>query len=208
MGNSSGKNKSIHFSKQFQKRNQKLSATKLPLEASQAVYKWCWLSSMMSSCIFYIQSISYIFVLGIRYIHIYIYIYSIYYSWVDKIKLSCYTLLQVSWDSNLQAYTMFIYLKRQIKLTFSTIIQDKLYVWINIACSVNLFIKLIQMSTIVNKFRFFIQEIFIINKFDNPQLFYKAELTNNWTGIFTHLLMLLSIWWRNWCYCVLIAWSI
>ena len=206
MGNSSGKNKSIHFSKQFQKRNQKLSATKLPLEASQAVYKWCWLSSMMSSCIFYIQSISYIFVLGIRYIHIYI--YRIYYSWVDKIKLSCYTLLQVSWDSNLQAYTMFIYLKRQIKLTFSTIIQDKLYVWINIACSVNLFIKLIQMSTIVNKFRFFIQEIFIINKFDNPQLFYKAELTNNWTGIFTHLLMLLSIWWRNWCYCVLIAWSI
>ena len=35
------------------------------------------------------------------------------------------------------------------------------------------------MSTIVNKFRFFVQEIFIINKLDNPQLFYKAELTNN-----------------------------
>ena len=30
------------------------------------------------------------------------------------------------------------------------------------------------MSTFVNKFRFFIQEIFIINKFDNPQLFHKA----------------------------------
>ena len=41
---------------------------------------------------------------------------------VGKIKLSCYTLLQVSCNSNFQAYTMLIYLKRQIKLTFSTII--------------------------------------------------------------------------------------
>ena len=41
------------------------------------------------------------------------------------IKPSHYSLLQVSCDSNLQAYTMFIYLKRQIKLTFRTIIQDK-----------------------------------------------------------------------------------
>ena len=49
-------------------------------------------------------------------------------------------LLQVSCDSNLHAYTMFIYLKRQIKLTFSTIIQDKC-VWENITCSLHLLIK-------------------------------------------------------------------
>ena len=30
------------------------------------------------------------------------------------------------------------------------------------------------MSTFVKKFRFFIQKIFIINKFDNPQFFCKA----------------------------------
>ena len=30
------------------------------------------------------------------------------------------------------------------------------------------------MSTFVNKFRFFIQEIFIIKKFDNPQFFCNA----------------------------------
>ena len=34
-------------------------------------------------------------------------------------------LLQVSCNSNLQAYTMFIDLKIQIKLTFSTIIPEK-----------------------------------------------------------------------------------
>ena len=53
-------NKWIHFSEQFQKRNQKLGVTKLPLQALQAIYKCCYFSSMMSSYIFYIQSISFI----------------------------------------------------------------------------------------------------------------------------------------------------
>ena len=90
---------------------------------------------------------------------------------------SFYTLLQVSCDSNLQAYAMFIYLKRQIKLTSSTKIQEertndmfeKYYLFFTFVNK-----KLIQMSTFVNKFRFFIYEIFIISKFDNPQLFGKA----------------------------------
>ena len=47
------------------------------------------------------------------------------------------------------------------------------------------------MSTFVSKFIFFIQKIFI-NKCDNPQLFCKAWLRNNWTGISTHF----------WCYWV------
>ena len=42
LGNCCGKNKWIHFSKQFQKGNQKLSTTKLPWQVSQALYKWCW----------------------------------------------------------------------------------------------------------------------------------------------------------------------
>ena len=41
----------------FQKGNQKLSTTKLPLQASEAVYKWCLFSPIISSCICYIQSI-------------------------------------------------------------------------------------------------------------------------------------------------------
>ena len=43
-------------------------------------------------------------------------------------KLTSYTvlpLLQVSCDNNLQAYTMFIYLKREIMLVLSIIIKDK-----------------------------------------------------------------------------------
>ena len=56
--NRSGENKSIYFSKQFQKRNQELGMTKLPLQASQETCKWCWFSSMMSSCIFNIRSIN------------------------------------------------------------------------------------------------------------------------------------------------------
>ena len=59
LGNRSGKNKCIHFSKQFQKGNRILSTTKLPLQASQVNYKWCWFSSMMSTCTFYIQSNSF-----------------------------------------------------------------------------------------------------------------------------------------------------
>ena len=43
---------------------------------------------------------------------------------MGKITLSYYTLLQVSCDRNLEAYTMLIYLKRN-KVTFSTIIQTK-----------------------------------------------------------------------------------
>ena len=58
-----GENKRIHFPKQFQKRNKKLGTTKLLLQASQATYKWCWFSFMMSSCIFYIQGISFIILL-------------------------------------------------------------------------------------------------------------------------------------------------
>ena len=48
LGNSSEKNKWIQFSNQIQKRNQKLGTTKLPSEALQAIYKWCWFSSVMS----------------------------------------------------------------------------------------------------------------------------------------------------------------
>ena len=44
---------------------------------------------------------------------------------IGQDKLSYYKLLLASCDSSLQAYIMFIYLKRQIKLTFSTIIQEK-----------------------------------------------------------------------------------
>ena len=57
LGNRSDTNKRIHYSKQFQKKNQKLCTTELPLEASQAMYKWCWYSSIMSIYIFYIQGI-------------------------------------------------------------------------------------------------------------------------------------------------------
>ena len=63
LGHHSGKNKLIHFSKQFQKRNQKLCTTKLPLRALQPIYKWYLFSSMMSSCISCIQSISFIILL-------------------------------------------------------------------------------------------------------------------------------------------------
>ena len=58
--NRSGKHKWINFSKQFQKRNQKLGATKFQLQALQAVYKWLSSSSMMSSCIFHIQTVRFI----------------------------------------------------------------------------------------------------------------------------------------------------
>ena len=44
-------------------KNQKLGTTKLPLQASQAIYTQYWFSSMMSSCIFYIQSIGFIVLL-------------------------------------------------------------------------------------------------------------------------------------------------
>ena len=63
LGNRSGKNKWNHFSKHFQKINQELGTTKFPLQASQVTYKLCWFSSMMSSCIFYIQSVSFIILL-------------------------------------------------------------------------------------------------------------------------------------------------
>ena len=43
------------------------------------------------------------------------------------------------------------------------------------------------------KFRFFIQNIFVINKFDNRQFFIKVQLTNNSAGISTHFLRPLSI---------------
>ena len=56
---------------------------------------------------------------------------------LGKIKLSHYLLLQVSCVSNLQVYTMFIYLKRQLKLTFRTIIQDKQNIWANITCNLH-----------------------------------------------------------------------
>ena len=78
LGNRSCKNKWIHFSKQFQKRYKKLGTKKLPSEASQPIYKWCWFSSMMPSCIFYIQSISYILIVDVSIIYIYIYIIYIY----------------------------------------------------------------------------------------------------------------------------------
>ena len=55
-------------------------------------------------------------------------------------RLSYYTLLKVSCDSNRQSYTMFIYLKK--KLTFSTIIQDKQNIQTNITCSLHLLIKI------------------------------------------------------------------
>ena len=58
--NRSGKHKWINFSKHFQKRNQKLDATKFQLHALQAIHKWCCFSYMMSSCIFYIQTIRFI----------------------------------------------------------------------------------------------------------------------------------------------------
>ena len=57
LGNRSDINKQIHYSKQFQKRNQKLRTTKLPLEPSHVMYKWRWYSSIMSIYIFYIQVI-------------------------------------------------------------------------------------------------------------------------------------------------------
>ena len=40
--------------------NEKLGTTKLPLEALKAIHEWCWLSSMLSSCIFYIQTVYFI----------------------------------------------------------------------------------------------------------------------------------------------------
>ena len=47
----------------LEKRNQKLGTTKLSLQASQAMYKWYWFSSMMFSYIFYVQSICFIILL-------------------------------------------------------------------------------------------------------------------------------------------------
>ena len=52
-------------------------------------------------------------------------------------------------------------------MTFRTIIQDKQNIWTNITCSFHLLIKIYSNVYIFNKFKFFIQEIFIIKKFDN-----------------------------------------
>ena len=40
-------------------------------------------------------------------------------------KLTCYMLLYVSCSSNPQASTMFVYLKKEIKLRFTTVIEDR-----------------------------------------------------------------------------------
>ena len=98
------------------------------------------------------------------------------YSPLGKIKLSCYTLLQVLCDISLQAYTIFIYLKRQMKLTFSTIIQDKQYVRKNITlfftfADKNLFKYL---HLLLSSDFSLIKGIFIINKFNNLQLLCEA----------------------------------
>ena len=58
----------------------------------------------------------------------------------DKIEL-LYMLLQVSYSSNLQAYTLLIYLKRQKQLTFNTIIREKQCIWKNITCCFHSSIK-------------------------------------------------------------------
>ena len=42
------------------------------------------------------------------------------------------------------------------------------------------------MFVFANKSRFFIQKIFIINKFDNIQFFCKTQLTNNQPWISTY----------------------
>ena len=83
----------------------------------------------------------------------------------EKTQLLC--LLQISFSSNHHAYKMFAYLKRQIRLAFSTIIQKK-KVYLKKYYLFLTFANKTYLSSFVNKFSFFIEKIFIISKFDNP----------------------------------------